>query len=400
MKNVLQNRWARVAAGALMMLMLGTMYAWSIFRAPFSEIYPQWTISDLSLTFTLCVIFFCFGGLMGGRITTRTSNPVGAVLGAALLLIAFFSVSFLPTDPVTAKWLLYVFYGGLCGLGTGIAYNSVVSGVSAWFPERPGQITGILLTTFGLGSMIVGQLAESLMPSLGLFGVFRVIGVLVAVILVAGSPFIRLPGPDAVLPTPAAAKAGGSRDFTTGEMLRRGEFWVFFLWNVCMSGASLMVVNSAASIASYYGMLPILGLLVSVINGVSRIPFGMCVDSLGWKKTLWMANGFLLLTGACLLGGSITRSAVLILPGLLLMGVSFGNSVTVGALVIRQFYGNRHYANNLPVINACAIFGAILGPTLSSHLQEAAGGDYMTTFAGVLLIAVTTCILGIFVRKP
>lgn len=400
MSKLLQNRWVRVIVGAVMMFFLGTMYAWSIFRSPFSAIYPQWTISDLSLTFTLCVIFFCIGGILGGRLTSRTSNPVGAVVGAVVLFVAFFSVSFLPEDPVTAKWLLYVCYGGLCGLGTGVAYNSVVSGVSAWFPDRPGQITGILLTTFGLGSMGIGQLAESLLPVMGLFGVFRVIGVLMAVILVLGSPFTRMPDSAAVLPRAAAAKAGGGKEFTTAQMLRRGEFWVFFLWNVCMSGASLMVVNSAATIADYYGMIPILGLLVSVVNGVSRIPFGMCVDSLGWKKTLWMANGFLVLTAACLIGGGITHSPVLVLPGLLLMGVSFGNSVTVGALVIRQFYGSKHYAENLPIINACAIFGAIIGPTLSGFLQEAAGGDYLTTFIVVGVIAAATCVLGCFVKKP
>lgn len=393
------GRWPRVAAGALMMLLLGTMYAWSMFRQPFSALYPQWSISDLSLNFTLSMIFFCLGGIVGGKIISRASNPAGVVVGAALLLAAFLGLSFLPEDPTAAKWLLYLLYGGVYGLGTGICYNSVVSGVSAWFPERTGQITGLLLTAYGLGSMLIGQLVQSLIPTVGLYNVFRILAAVVTPVLLLGSPLTRMPGPDVRLPA-AAAKSGGKKDYTTGQMVRRFEFWAFFLWNVCMSGASLMVVNSAANIAAYYGAAAVLGLLVSVVNGLSRIPFGVCIDKLGWKKTLWIGNIALLLTAALLVGGGLTASPLLVLPGMLLMGVCFGDSVTVSAMVIRRFYGSRHYAENLPVINACAIFGAVLGPTLSSRLQEAAGGDYTTTFVGVGMIGIATCILGFLVKEP
>lgn len=343
-----RDRWLKVLVGTIMMLSLGTLYAWSIFRAPFAARYPDWTTSDLSMNFTISMVCYCVGGFLGGKLSRKTSNRVTALTAAVLILAGFWGVSMLPADPGAAKVLLYVCYGVLSGFGTGLGYNAIVSGVGGWFPDKNGLATGVLLTGFGLGSMLIGQLADMLIPVLGLPGLFRGLAVIVALLLAAGSSFVRLPGPGVVLPPPpATARVEGQRDYTSGEMIRRPTFWIFFLWNMLMCSSGLLVINSAASIASYYGAAAVLGLLLSVFNGLSRIPFGVLVDKFGRKKVMLLANGFLLLSGALLVLGGLGRSAALVLVGMLIMGVCYGNSVTIGTLVIRQFYGSTHYATNL-----------------------------------------------------
>ena len=47
------NRWLFLGTGTLMLLFLGLIYAWSIFRTPISELFPTWTIAQLSMTFTI-----------------------------------------------------------------------------------------------------------------------------------------------------------------------------------------------------------------------------------------------------------------------------------------------------------------------------------------------------------
>ena len=167
---------------------------------------------------------------------------------------------------------------------------------------------------------------------------------------------------------------------------------------MCSSG--LLVINSAANIASYSGAAAILGLLLSVFNGASRIPFGVLVDRFGRKKVMLLANGFLLLCGLLLTAGGLTHSAVLVLVGMLIMGICYGNSVTIGTLVIRQFYGKEHYAVNLSLVNCCAVPASFIGPLISSALQEASGGDYTTTFLMVLVFAVLDLVVALFVKKP
>jgi len=85
---------------------------------------------------------------------------------------------------------------------------------------------------------------------------------------------------------------------------------------------------------------------------------------------------------------------------MLIMGICYGNSVTIGTLVIRQFYGKEHYAVNLSLVNCCAIPASFIGPLISSRLQEAAGGDYTTTFTMVLVFAAADFAVALFVKKP
>ena len=395
------ERWLRVAVGTVMMLMLGTLYAWSIFREPFGALYPDWTASDLSLNFTISMVCYCVGGILGGKLSGRTSNTVTALTAAVLIFAGFFGVSLLPEDGESARWMLYVCYGVCSGLGTGLGYNGILTGVAGWFPDKNGLATGILLTGFGLGTMLIGQLADVLIPVLGLPNVFRLFGVVILVVLAAGARMVRLPGPDVLLPPPpATALVEGQRDYTSGEMIRRPSFWIFFTWNLLMCSSGLLVINSAAGIASYYGAAAVLGLLLSVFNGASRIPFGVLVDLFGRRKVMLLANSLLLLCGVLLTLGGMGHSAPLVLAGMLIMGVCYGNSVTIGTLVIRQFYGKAHYAVNLALVNCCAIPASFIGPMISSALQEAAGGDYTTTFLMVLAFAVADFVVALFVKRP
>lgn len=395
------NRWLRVAVGTVMMLSLGTLYAWSIFRAPFGAAYPEWTTPDLSLNFTISMVCYCIGGFLGGKLSKRTSNTVTACAAALLILVGFWGVSMLPSEPGRAKWMLYVFYGVLSGLGTGLGYNAIVSGVSGWFPDKTGLATGVMLTGFGLGTMVIGQLSNVLIPVLGLPVLFRVFAVTIAVILAAGSPMVHLPEPDAVrLRAPDGVQPEEQRSYTSGEMLRRPSFWILFLWNMLMCSSGLLVINAAANIASYYGAAAVLGLLLSVFNGLSRLPFGVLVDKFGRKAVMLLANCLLLVAGGLLTLGALSHSAPLVLAGMLVVGVCYGNSVTIGTLVIRQFYGSAHYATNLAIVNCCAVPASFIGPMISSALQEAASGDYLTTFLCVLAFGVVDLLVGFCVRKP
>lgn len=399
--SVKEKRWLTVVCGTIMMLCLGTLYAWSIFRAPFAQLYPAWTAADLSMNFTISMVCYCTGSFFGGKLSRRTSNTVTALVSAALILIGFFGVSFLPSDEGTGKWLLYLFYGVFSGFGTGLGYNAILTGVSGWFPDRSGVVSGIMLTGFGFGTLVIGQLADALIPVIGLPALFRVLAVVLAAVLILGARLIRLPGEHITLPAaPADRNAEQPWDCSTSEMLRHPSFWTFFLWNMLLCSSGLMVINSAASIASYYGAAAVLGLLLSVFNGLSRSIFGALIDRLGRRNVMLLCNSLLLLSGLLLTLGGVTHTTTAVLTGMLLMGMCYGSSVTIGTLVIRQFFGSAHYATNLAVLNCCAIPASFLGPMISGALQEASGGDYASTFAMVLLFAVLDFAIAFLVKKP
>ena len=63
------HRGGYLALGTLMMLFLGSIYAWSYFKQALSAVFPMWNQKQLSMTFTIMMILFAIGGLLGGKLT-------------------------------------------------------------------------------------------------------------------------------------------------------------------------------------------------------------------------------------------------------------------------------------------------------------------------------------------
>src|SRR5439155_6280907 len=53
------NRWLIAAAGVVMQLALGAVYAWSVFRIPLAKSYG-WTVSQVTLAFELAILMLGF----------------------------------------------------------------------------------------------------------------------------------------------------------------------------------------------------------------------------------------------------------------------------------------------------------------------------------------------------
>lgn len=390
----------RGGVGLLLMLILGAMYAWSYFKVALSGAYPQWSQTQITLNFTILMSVFCVAGVVAGNLR-KVSKSIQIVIAAVLMGAGFFGVSVLSSDPNVALIQLYLCYGVLTGFGTGIAYNAVLSGIQPWFPNNPGVISGVLLMGMGFGSLILGNVAAALLDVVSLSTTFRIFSVGTLVILLICAPLVRPPKAGEVEVKAAVQSAGGDepRSYTTAEMLRRPTFWLYFIWNIMFSASGALVINSASSITLFYGLAAVVGLVVSVFNGLGRLFIGNCMDRLGWKKTMYLNNICLLVAGALLLVGDKSASGAIVVVGMLIVGMCYGGGITISAALIRTLYGSKHYASNFAVCNLCIVPGAILGPMLSAALQDNFGG-YFATFVMVMVIGIVALGLNVFIRKP
>lgn len=157
----LPTRAAILAAGCIMFLFTGTIYAWSILSSPFPVEFG-WTSAQLGLNFTIVMSCFCIGGLAGSFVTRRLSARVTVLIGAVMCFLGYFLCSRITAQSL---WLLYISYGGLIGLGVGFSYNAVLGTVVGWFPDKKGFASGVLLMGFGCSTLIMGNLADRLFNS-------------------------------------------------------------------------------------------------------------------------------------------------------------------------------------------------------------------------------------------
>ena len=393
-----KNRYIYLAAGTVILLFLGLIYAWSIFRSPFNKIFEIWTVSELSMTFTISIIFFCLGGFLCGKLTARIKQCNIIRIAAALLFLGFFSVSRLDaSQPRQSLIMLYIFYGVFCGTGVGMGYIAVISAVNRWFPGKIGFSSGIMLMGFGLGGMVLGSVVNLLIVNQGLLQTFFILAVTIAIILAAGSFFIRTPA--AVQSAKPGSTAPDRPDFSPAQMLKSPAFWLFFTWGVTISSAGLLVINSAATIAAAYGAPAVLGLIVSVSNGGGRVLIGTLTDKIGRSKTMYIDSMCLLASGICLLMGAMQQNIIFIILGFVLVGTSYGGSPSLSSPVILLFFGPKYYAVNLSLNNFILIPAAIIGPPVSSTLQERSGGAYQSTFIMIIIFSVLAFILNATLKR-
>ncbi len=373
MKN---QRVFSMLAGVLVMLFSGFVYAWSILSAPIAAEFSGWSSAQLSLSFTICMAFFCIGGLTGGILLNKVAAGFNIRLAAVLFLCGFFITARMHSLPA-----LYIGYGVLCGTASGFAYNAVMSTVPKWFPNRQGLISGILLMGFGISSLMIGTVFTALTPAQA--GAWRAsllfMGILMAAILGLCSFFFRLPASQA-----ASAKQPEDFGMAPAQMIRCPSFWCFFFWAALLSAAGLAVIGQARPIVLtvHPALSPetvslVVG-MISICNGLGRILIGAQFDRFGASVTMSTVTGLFLAGAGAIALSSILASFPLLIAGYTALGLGYGGDPTTVASLARTFFGSKHYAVNFSIANLNLMI-ASLGSTAAGALYDASG-SYSSTF--------------------
>ena len=405
MKDKLNSkRYLILSVGIITMLFAGIIYAWSILKVPFAE-ELGFTKDDLSLNFTLTMSFFCLGGVLSSQFVRRIGTRLTIALSGLLAGLGFVLTSFIGEGGLL---LLYLTYAVVSGFGIGVAYIVIISTVNSWFPDRKGFSSGALMMGFGASSLILGNLADMLFKTnVGWRSTYVIFGIAIGIVLVVSSFFIY--SPDAGTELPAPKKKNGSRsedfevrDYKPSEMLRRFTFWRAFLCLVCITAVGNSVISFARDLALSVGAgaalaTTLVGVL-AVCNGLGRIVTGAVFDSMGRRFTMIAANLLTIAAAAITLLAVSIDSLPLCVIGLCLTGMSYGTSPTVSSAFVVSFYGQKHFATNLGMMNFNLMVASFMA-TACSALLTATGG-YTAPFILLLSLSVVALGLNLSIKKP
>lgn len=404
-QNNLKKRWFYLATGVFAMLFSGVLYAWSILKIPFNDVFG-WNASVLSLNFTLTMCFFCLGAFFGSLICKKIGPKFTLMIAGILVGAGFISTGMLSA---ANPYLLYVTYAFLAGTGIGICYNVVVSTVCSWFPDKKGFCSGCLMMGFGISTLMLGNVISVLFenPAFGWSKTYIILGITLAVVLIIAGSILRLPTADIQFPAAKSRKSVGKevfevRDFSTAEMLKSFTFWRAFIFMAFITAVGNSVISFARDLMISVDATPVLATtlvgVLSVCNGIGRILTGAVYDALGRRTTMIAANILTIVAaGITLLAVQIHSLPVCIL-GLCLTGLSYGSCPTLTSAFTATFYGQKYFSVNYSLTNFNLIVAAFIANFSNSLL--ASSGGYSSPFVMLLILAVCALGLNLTVRKP
>ena len=386
------NRWVYAIVGVIVLLFAGLVYAWSVLSTPIAAEFADWSKAQLSMTFTIVMIMFCIGSLLCGLLTGKLSAKMAVRIGAVLFLLGFFLAS-----RTQSLAMLYIGFGVLCGLSSGLCYNAVMSTMVRWFPDRPGLISGVLLMGFGGGSFIIGKLYQAWTPVEigGWRASFLVMGIIIFVVLAICSFFFVAPGADFVAPAAKNSKAAvkiAGKEYKPLEMVKKPSFWLYYVWAIALSAAGLALISQAsgvvweASASQTAGAVATIVGLISICNALGRVLFGGMYDKYGRSLSMQLVNILFIVTSGVLILALAAKSVVVVIIGFILGGLAYSGITPTNSAFCRAYFGPANYPVNFSLINSNLIF-ASFGSTVSGALFDASG-SYNVTFFLIIGLAV------------
>ncbi len=381
------SRTTALIAGTAMLLINGVIYAWSIYSMPFGAGFG-WSNAQLGACFTVMLASFCLGGVFGGAVANRRGVRVSIPIGGILGCIGFVLCMFLQAHLI---WLLFASFA-ISGIGVGFVYNGVISAVVPRFPDKKGLASGVLLMGFGASSLVLGGLASRLIASPG-FGwhlTYILTGALLLAAAFIGLPFVLPPRVDR--DTHAAAPARG---LTPRQMLRTKRFWLLFGSAVIGTGFGSGLIAHASYIFVEGGASESVAALavglVSVMNGLGRIVFGMLNDRCGFRISL-LADAVLYIAAGLIAALVLGSSAAVLVVVMMLIGACYGAVPTISASLAEEFFGPAHYGRNLGIVNLSILVGSFAS-TAAGAIQTSTGSYAQAFYLFVGLEAVALVLI-------
>jgi MFS transporter, OFA family, oxalate/formate antiporter len=394
------NRWGLAAAGFLMQMALGAVYAWSVFRVPLSKQF-HWSISQVTLTFTICVFVLGVACFFGGLWLNKSGPRIVALTGGFLYGLGVFLASF----SADKLWWLYLSYGLIGGIGLGFGYIVPVAVLVKWFPDRRGLITGIAVGGFGAGALVTAPLATHLIQSVGVLQTLAWLGICYLVVVMATGYFMRNPPdgwkPEGWVPSATQAAQRATKDYTLGGALKTWQWWalwVLLFLNVS-AGISLIsqespmfqeIAKVSAIVAG--GMVGI----VSIGNAVGRIFWAWISDSFTRRWTFVVM--FLLQIALFWMFPSIFSASVLTVVSFIIL-MCYGGGFGIMPAFAADYFGAKNVGPIYGLMLTAWGCASAFGPLLIAHLRQATGSyvSGLHTIAGIMAASV---LLPILVTPP
>ena len=375
----------------LLAVSVGQIYAFTNFSSEIAA-YIGSTQEKVQFAFSLGIFFLGMGAAFFGKIVERNIR-LSTIIGTSLFIAGMCTTGY----GITAKSLplIYLGYGFLVGLGTGVIYISPVKTMMLWFPEHKAIAAALPIISFGLGSTLSTIVykgfgfggAESLftMRFLGFFDYFGVAegGVGIARVFYAFAAFYAVPMAVAafILKKPRIQVQSFGHGIPELEFkyvqLAKDPFflqsWLFMFLNIsaglCLIPLAKQMMKEPA-VGYSEGLITTVIALSGLMNGGGRFFFAWWSDRLARRINI-------MLVILSISAGVMTLSfwPPMIGIALLVINACYGAGFSVIPAILADHYGMTNISKIHGAVLSAWGFAGLAGNQAAMFVKGHFGGD-------------------------
>lgn len=372
----------------LVLLVLGSVYAWSLFNLPLSSKYGL-DIDAVAFTFGIMTLFIAIGSSSSGflklRLGMQNVVAISAVCtGAGLLLSAF------APNLIT----LYLSAGLLLGFGDGLGYMLVLTNCVKFFPKHKGLVSALCIGAYGLGSLLFKSIDSYVMATYSLENALLTWGAICAVVVTLGSILIY----DAMQQASVVDASSSKREYDLQTAIRTVPYWLLSLMFFidCMVG--LYIIGVASNLGT--ALLNMTALeaasavsVVALANIAGRLIMGVLSDRLPRIRLITFDQCLSL--GAIMLLTVLPVTTITFFAAVALIAFSFGGTLTIYPSLISDYFGIRNLAKNYGLLYLGFGLGSLFG-----YAAAFIFGSYTITFTMMGALLIIAIVASLLVRLP
>ncbi|MCF7926216.1 MAG: MFS transporter [Candidatus Izimaplasma sp.] len=372
-----KNTIIYVVSGTLLMLLLGNVYSYSMFRI---EIEHYFGVNELKsgLPYMFILFFYALFMFVSGILYRKFESAYIAYTGVFLVSFGYILSYF-----ASSIFLLTLTYGVLIGSGIGILYLLPLRIISELNTNKPGFITGIVLMGFGLSSLIFAPLINSSINSVGLHHTFLYLGVTYVFLL---SILVNI-----LLKKESKAEDSHIIDFRVVKQKAFYKLYTLFFIGTFIgltligltANIGVKVVNlQAADVALLLG-------LFAIFNGIGRPLYGHLNDTFGFKMTGLISYTTLILSSV--LSYLLIENSFIFIVSFILFYINFGGWLALAPGATLRLFGKPHYSLNYGLMFTAYGLGALIGTLFSGFIIT------FINLESLFLIMIFLAIIGIII---
>ena len=368
----------------LLAVSVGQIYAFTNFSTEIAQ-YIGETQKNVQFAFSLGIFFLGMGAAFFGKIVEkniRLSTIIGTTLFLSGLLVTEAGIH------MKSLAMIYLGYGFLIGLGTGVIYISPVKTMMLWFPEHKAIAAALPIISFGLGSTLSTILFSGIhwgtpgssvavfqlrgFMDYGITNVFHAYAIFYAVPMVIACFLLKKPK----IQVQSFGHGIPSLEFSYMQLFGNRFFWQSWLFMFLNISAGLCLIPLAKQMMSspdVYGdnvkLITWIVALSGLMNGGGRFLFAWWSDRLAKRINI-------LLIILAISAGIMLASYLPVLIGLALLVINacYGAGFSVIPAILADHFGMTNISKIHGAVLSAWGFAGLAGNQVAMAVSKAFGG--------------------------